>query len=218
VTTKDPLAVVRDGGDGATSLRATFLARMRRGDSTERARGVLLVRKPDRFRLRLSSLFGLTILDYVSNAGDDRLWLASEERVLAGDEIARSASFSPAAVRLIFLRKLGVWQRDCREGVEPDEAVVECMDERGRVHYRGYVERTSGLLRREIVLDEEQPRLTVAYGDYRPASGLRLPYAIEWSEISSGARVEIEIDRYEVDPPLRDELFAPAQRRDREER
>jgi hypothetical protein len=175
----DPLTVVRNGGDPVTSLRATFLASVRRGDSIERARGVLLVSKPDRFRLRLSSLFGFTIFDYLSDAGDDRLWLASADRILVGDEISRAASFSPDAIRWIFLRQRGRLQSSCREREAGDDALVECTDDHGDLRYRGYVQRASGLLLREVVLDEAQPRLTVAYADYRPTADVRLPYSIE---------------------------------------
>lgn len=211
VVPSDPIAVVRNGGDRVTSLRATFLASVHRGDALERARGVLLVSKPDRFRLRLSSLFGFTILDYLSSKGDDRLWLASADRILLGDEIAESASFSPDAVRWIFLRERGDPRSECEEAEGGDDAMVECRNAEGRVTYRGYVQRSSSLLEREVLLDDG-PRLTVVYGDYRPTSGVRLPYSIEWTEAASGARVEIQVDRYEVDPWLADELFAPAER------
>jgi outer membrane lipoprotein-sorting protein len=210
VVPADPTTVVRNGGDPVTSLRATFLARVRTGDGVESARGVLLVSKPDRFRMRLSSLFGLTILDYLSNSDDDRLWLASADRILVGDEIARSAAFSPDAVRWIFLRHRRL-QQSCVEINGGDDAVVECTDGPGRVIYRGYVQRSSGLLQREIMFDE-RPQLTVTYGDYRVTEGVRLPYSIEWIEAASGVRVRIEVSRYEVAPRLSDELFAPAGR------
>jgi hypothetical protein len=205
----DPITVVRNGGDPVSSLRATFVASVRRGDSLERARGVLLVSKPDRFRLRLSSLFGFTILDYLSNAGHDRLWLASADRVLVGDEISRSASFSPEAVRWIFLRQREGLDGGCFAKGSGDEALVECTDDRGAVHYRGYVQRASGLLQREVVLGDDKPRLSVAYSDFRSSSGVRLPYSIDWTEASSGARVEIEVDRYEVDPSFTPNSFTP---------
>jgi len=205
----NPFEVVRRGGDALTSFRAQFVSTMTRGDVSERARGVLLVSKPERFRLRLSSLLGFTILDYTSDAGNDRLWLASENRALEGEEISRSGWFSTESVRWIFLREDTGFQRDCRQLAAGVETMVECRDERGGVAYRGYVDNGSNLLFRETVFDGATPRLTVEYRDYRAVQGVRLPYKIEWTEGANGVRVEIDVDRYEVDATLPPHLFAP---------
>lgn len=204
----DALSVVRNGGDPVSSLRATFTARVHRGDSNQRANGVLLVQKPDRVRLRLSSPLGFTILDYTSNGGSDRLWLASEDRTLSGDELTSTTSFSPDAVRWIFLRgdRFG---EDCRERDAPEWIIVECGDQSGAPRYRGYVQRDSRLLLREVILDGDEPRLTVVYADYRPTAGVRVPYSIEWTETKLSTRVTIDIDSYEVNPELPVRLFTP---------
>src|SRR5574340_57689 len=60
------LAVVEQREAAIHTLRARFTAHSRRGDDTHAADGVLLVKKPDRFRLRLMLPLGLTIFDYVS--------------------------------------------------------------------------------------------------------------------------------------------------------
>lgn len=204
----DALSVVRYGGDPVSSLRATFTARVHRDESSQRASGVLLVQKPDRVRLRLSSPLGFTILDYTSNGGSDRLWLASEDRTLSGDELTSTASFSPDAVRWIFLRgdRFG---EDCRERDAAEWIVVECGDRSGARRYRGYVQRDSRLLLREVILDGGEPRLTVAYADHRSIAGIRMPYSIEWIETKLATRVSIDIDRYEVNPELPVRLFMP---------
>lgn len=207
---RDALDVVRDGGDTVSSLRATFVARVERGDQSERARGVLLVSKPQRFRLRLSSLFGFTILDYISDAGDDRLWLAAADRILAGDEISRAGLFSSDSARWIFLRERGLLSGGCREVAGETETVVECRAG-GTVSYRGYVDNHSRLLTREVVFADGAPELTIHYRDHRATQGVRLPYGIEWIEEAKGTRVEIEIDRYEVNPVLSAAVFAPLQ-------
>lgn len=205
----DPITVVRNGGDRVSSLRATFAASVRRGDSTERVRGVLLMSKPDRFRMRLSSLFGFTVLDYLSNAGDDRLWLASAEKTLVGDEISQSGSFSPDSVRWIFLRQRDALPGECTEGGHDSDAVVDCRDADGVRTYVGYVRRDSGLLGSEVLFEHGERRVSIEYDDFRPTGGVRLPYSISWLDALSGAVVDIAIDRYEVDPQLAVGLFAP---------
>jgi len=205
----DPITVVRNGGDRVSSLRATFVASVRHGDSTERVSGVLLMSKPDRFRMRLSSLFGFTVLDYLSNAGDDRLWLASADRMLVGDEISRSGSFSPDSVRWIFLRQRDALPDECTESEQGDKAMVDCRDADGSRTYVGYVRRESGLLQSEILFEHDDRRLSIEYGDFRSTGGVRLPYSIGWLDGRSGITVDIDIDQYDVDPQLPAELFAP---------
>jgi hypothetical protein len=205
---RDALAVVRDGGDPVSSLRATFTARVERGDTTERARGVLLVRRPDRFRMRLSSLLGFTILDYTVEGDRQRLWLAGRKEVLSGSEIPAATSLSPAAVRWIFLRNDARLDHGCEERAAGSAILVECRDEGGVPVYRGYVRTSSGLLEREIVYEGQAPRLTVSYDDFRPIGGARLPHSIEWLEASTLTRVVIEVQRYEVNPDLPGPLFA----------
>jgi len=207
-TPRDALAVVRTGGDPVSSLRATFTARVQRNDTAERVRGVLLVRRPDRFRMRLSSLLGFTILDYTLDGEADRLWLAGRDEVLSGAEIPAGMSLSPEAVRWIFLRADERLERGCHETAADGTALVECADDAGIPLYRGYVQRSSGLLEREIVFEENAARLTVSYGDYRPTAGVRLPYSIEWIEAEPLTRVVIDIDTYEVNPDLPAPLFA----------
>jgi hypothetical protein len=203
----DAVSVVRNGGDPVSSLRATFTARMSRGDASQSARGVLLVQRPDRVRLRISSPLGLTILDYTSDRGSDRLWLASESRTLSGDELASATSFSPETVRWIFLR--GESDGRCTENEMEQWIVVECGDESGAPRYRGYVQPDLRLLRREELLEAGRPRLTVEYAEHRATAGVRLPYSIVWTEAAPETRVVIDIDAYEVNVDLSPALFVP---------
>jgi hypothetical protein len=168
-----------------------------------------LVSKPERFRLRLSSIFGFTILDYLSDAGAERLWLLSEDRVLVGEEISQAGFFSADAVRWIFLRQGSRFEQRCRQRGAGHETLVACRDQQGRLAYRGYVENGTLLLVREEILGPGGPTLRIAYSDHRVTQGVRLPYRIEWTEDATGAHVEIDIDRYEVDPRLSSEMFAP---------
>jgi outer membrane lipoprotein-sorting protein len=70
LATTDPaevLAIVRSREDEIRTLRATFETSTRQDEKLVRTiDGVLLVRKPDAFRLRLSTPLGLTAFDYLS--------------------------------------------------------------------------------------------------------------------------------------------------------
>lgn len=158
--------------------------------------------------MRLASPLGFTVLDYTIDGGEERLWLASEGRVVGGDELASVASFSPDAVRWIFLRQ-GHLDSHCRQRPAGEEITVECGTAVG-AEYRGHVQSGSGLLLREVVLREGEPLLTVRYGNYRVVGSVRLPHSIVWAEPRSGTRVDIEIRAYEVNPELPEELFAPS--------
>src|SRR5215470_15649499 len=95
-------ATVRQREEAIRTLRAQFSAVVHQGTSERRADGVLLVKKPDRFRMRLLSPFGLTVFDYTSWDAHARMELPLEGKRLDDDEIARAAPFSPADLRPAF--------------------------------------------------------------------------------------------------------------------
>jgi outer membrane lipoprotein-sorting protein len=197
------LAAVRAEEDRIHSLRARFSSVTRLPGDERSADGVLLVAKPDRFRLRLMLPFGLTVFDYL-NVGE-RTWmtlpLADPQQRAHAEQFA---PFSRDDLGQAFLRGAYAFPGDCTAATADDaEVVVRC--------------RVDGALRRSLLIGNEgileetsyagdAPRMVIHYADYRGG----LPYHITLEYPQHQQSVDITIERYEVNPTLSDDLFQPA--------
>jgi hypothetical protein len=201
------LAEVRTREERIESLRARFKATAFHGSDESVVQGVLLVRKPDRFRMRLMLPFGITVLDYVSHG--DRDWTLLPLSRDADTERARL--FSPADVRETFLRGAAAFPGTCSAtGPSSPIVVVNCRSCRACPLLRSLqLNRNDGTISEETSYDESGPRLSIRYGDYRRVSGLPLPFHVVMSYPTQQLKVEIEIGAYEVNPQLKETLFEP---------
>src|SRR5579862_550754 len=118
------LAIVRQREDAMHSLRVRFSATVRQGETERRAEGVLLVKKPDRFRLRLLSPFGFTVFDYVMDGSHTRMELPLEGKRLTDDEIGNQSAFSPIDLRQAFLRGGAAFPVPCTPRASGTEILV----------------------------------------------------------------------------------------------
>lgn len=201
------LAAVRAREDQVRSLRVRFSSVTRLPGAERSADGVLLVAKPDRFRLRLMLPFGLTVFDYL-NVGD-RTWMAlpladEQQRSRAGE----FAPFSRDDLGQAFLRGAYAFPGDC--------VAAACGGEKVSVSCRA-----DGELRRTLLIGEDgvneetsyaagTPRMRIRYADHRDADGFWLPFHITLEYPQRQQSVDITIQQYEVNPTLPDELFRPA--------
>ena len=201
------LATVRAREDRVQSLRARFSSVTRLPGAERSADGVLLVAKPDRFRLRLLLPFGLTVFDYL-NVGE-QTWTAlpladPQQRDGAGE----FAPFSRDDLGQAFLRGPFAFPGHCVAAAAAGETVqVTCRD--------GDALRRTLLIGRDGIIEETSyaagaPRLLIRYTDYRAVGAVTLPFRITLEYPQRQQSVDITIDRYEVNPPLSDALFLPA--------
>ena len=200
------LAAVRAREDQIRSLRARFssVARLR---GTERsADGVLVVAKPDRFRLRLMLPFGITIFDYLTVG--DRTWSA----LPLADQPARNgagefAPFSRDDLGQAFLRGSYAFPGECVAApASAGQVWVAC--------HEGDALRRTLLIGKDGISEETSyqggvPRLSIHYADYRAVDGVGLPFHITLDYPQWQQSVDITIQRYEVNPTLSDDLFRP---------
>ncbi len=194
------------------NLRARFSAVFETSGSeatVRRASGVLLVKKPDRFRLRLLSPFGFTVFDYVSSGEHVRIELPLQGKTLTDGE-ADHGPFSPRLLRQQFLRESAPFAGHCGEDADAELLYLSCCEADGPMLRRINIERSSGRVRREVMFDAVRNRLefVVDYSDYRPVSGIDLPFAI--SLATDSQKLTVTVAAYEVNPPLTDDLFAAA--------
>jgi outer membrane lipoprotein-sorting protein len=201
--------VVRQREDHIQSLRARFKATAYQGSDENDVQGVLLVRKADRFRMRLMLPLGITVLDYVSHGS--RTWTLlplSKE-----DNTAEATLFSPADVRETFLRGPAAFPGTCSATSDS----VSIVDVACRACDHCPLLRSLRLDRRGATIVDEKsyddggPRLAIHYDDYREVAGLPLPFHILMTYPARRLNVEIKIREYEVNPELKDKLFEPPQ-------
>lgn len=201
------LGEVRAREERIDSLRARFKATAFHDSEESVVQGVLLVRKPDRFRMRLLLPFGITVLDYVSYG--DRDWTLLP--LARSGEAEEARLFSPADVRETFLRGNAAFPGTCSAtGRSRSVVEVECRSCDDCPLLRSLrLDRRDGTISEETSYEGGGPRLSIRYGDYREVAGLPLPFHVIMEYPKRQLKVEIQIDAYEVNPPLKQELFEP---------
>ena len=189
------------------TLRARFSLEMRGGNEERRADGVLLVKKPDRFRLRLLSAFGFTVFDYTSVGTHARMELPLEGKRFVDGEIPAHAAFSPADMRTAFLGAGMVSDRCVPAVARAQDAVLLCFGKDEVVTRRLVVDSATATIRQETDFAGGLPYLVMEFDDYRPVGRAVLPFAIDLHYPERNLRLKISVRRYEVNPVLPDGLF-----------
>ncbi len=209
----DPVRVletVREREDRVVSLRARFTADTRREEERHSAQGVLLVKKPDRFRLRMMLPFGLTVFDYVSVGEHAQLALPLEGHVIDGPPQGPYVAFSQDDLGQAFLRGPHAFPGTCTpDGTEALAIVVWCRAPSGVTLRQIRIDAQTGTIREEASYADGQPRMVIFYDDYRDVDESSLPYRIRLLYPAQNLQLDIAIQRYEVNPRLGDELFQP---------
>ncbi len=203
------LEAVRRRESRVESMRAVFRAETESGSERRSSEGVLLVRKPDRFRMRLMMPLGLTVLDYVSWGDRTQLTLPLQDRVLTGPAAEQLGPFSRRDVGEAFLRGRRAFPGRCEARREAPAVLVICRDPGGSVLRRMRIDAATGAILEETSYEEGALRLRLTYDDYRSVSGAYLPYRIQLSYPQRSLSVHIDVLRYEVNPQLADALFEP---------
>lgn len=200
----DPLAAVAARAAAVHSLRAQFDSVARWPGGERSAGGVLLVRAPDEWRLRLVAPFGLTVLDALHTGGssfvtsplagaDDPSALAAFAHLGPGDSLVFGAARDLATCRA-GQRRDGRQQYWC--GGEPPSRWLA-------------IDPATATVAAEAELANGRAVVSRSYGDYRDVGGVPLPFRIRIDYPQQQVTVEIRVSRYELNPPLGDDLFAP---------
>jgi outer membrane lipoprotein-sorting protein len=201
------LAAIRAREDALHSLRARFTAVTRMPNVEHSADGVLLVVKPDRFRLRLLLPFGITVCDYLTVG--DRTWITlpladAQQR----EQLGEFSPFSRDDLGAAFLRGPYAFPGDCEAApAAGDDVWVRCHE---GATLRRTLLITGDVIAEETSYDGDTPRMVIRYSDYRDVGGTPLPFHIALSYPQRQQSVDIAIERYEVNPTLSDELFRPS--------
>ncbi len=193
--------------DRIRSMRARFSATTAYGGEERSADGVLLVVKPDRFRLRLFLPLGLTVFDYLDRG--DRTWITMPMRSeREGPPPEDLAVFSREDLGQAFLRGDYTFPGRCDASAAADEVVITCREAQ-QVVREIRVAAATGTISQETSYADGAPRMVLRYSDYRAVDSQALPFRISMLYPAKGMSVDITIWRYELNPHLADALFQP---------
>jgi hypothetical protein len=200
------LSALRGREDRIVTLRARFTSTARADAQSHTTTGVLLVHKPDRFRLRLLLPIGLTVLDYLQVGGQTYV-----EHPLAHHAPVDDAAFSQADLAAAFLRGPDAFPGVCQPSRASDAVVVICRNAAGARLRELHVNAADATILHESSYDGDRVRVRIRYDDYRPVADLTLPFRIVMQYPGRAMTVEIAIQRYEVNPVLAAALFRPTE-------
>jgi hypothetical protein len=202
-------AVVRAREQAIVSLRTSFSARTRERDRTRSADGVLLVQKPDRFRLRMMLPVGVTVFDYLTVGERTQIAFPLEGRIVNSAPQGDWAAFSRDDLSQAFLRGSRAFPGTCTAVAQDAELVVATCHERGRLQRRFLIERRTATVREEVSYADDKPRLVIRFGEYRMVDSTPMPFRVELQYPERALVVEITVRTTEVNPALDASLFKP---------
>jgi hypothetical protein len=197
---RDPLTVLRERAALVKTLRAQFDVVVQVAGDERSASGVLLVRPPEDARMRLVAPFGMTVFDALRTNG--RTYLTAP--FASGTDAAslEAQRFGPGD-SLLFGADAGACRAD---GMRDENIVYWC----GTPPTRWVtINPANATLVEEGETDDGEPVVTWTYADYRLIDGVPLPFHITIDYLRPHVTVVIAVDKYEVNPPLRDDQFQP---------
>lgn len=201
--------MLRAQEDRIVSLRAQFASTTTFAGTERSADGVLIVQKPDRFRLRLFLPLGLALFDYLSVG--ERTWVTAPRSPQRSGESQPDAApaFSRNDLGQAFLRGDYAYPGDCEATDAPGAEVVIACRVAGEIRRELRVARATGLIAEETSYERGLARMILRPDDYRPVGVLWLPFHIYMVYPEKGASVDIRIQAYELNPVLDAVLFQP---------
>jgi hypothetical protein len=203
------LAAVREREGQIRTLRARFSARIEHPGGQRTVDGVLVVKKPDRFRVRLVLPLGLTVYDYLSVG--ENIWVEIPGAGGSAQHRPEAGRFSRDDLGAIFLRRTDGSRGPCEVVGKAAGVYAECPPG-APTRWVLRIHQVSGTILEEAVIEDGEPRLVARYDDYRWADGYELPRRIELRYPRESSSVAIEVLRYEVNRELPDDLFEPLKR------
>jgi len=201
------LTVVREREDAVTSLRSVFSAITAYEGRRRKTNGILLVRKPDRLRLRLWLLYGVTVFDYVRRGDEVEVNVPFDTPHPTPEN---AALFSRQNLAAAFLRGSDAFPGECVAVVAEDrDHVVTCREpSSGAIERIIRINPFDGTIKEEVSYGEGgEVRMILRFEDYRTSGGVALPYYVEMVDPDHELTVEITVRRYEVNRKLADILF-----------
>jgi hypothetical protein len=169
----------------------------RANDRSGSLRGALLVRRPDRFRLRLLGPAGVTAMDLLYVAPRYRLVVPGRPPI-EGADAAREKRLPVGAMARAFLRQYDAPARSLVVG--GGRSRLELSD-------RSVFLTASEDVLVDSIRENGKESVRVTYADYRDVTGHRLPFRVRMDLPERELTARVDVERYEVDPAIPQEAF-----------
>lgn len=180
----------------------------RGGASSGALRGLLAVRRPDAYRLRVLGPAGLTAMDLVWSGGRFVLDVPPSGVHLVGDERTPRRRLHGVPVDGLARAFLGTYEAARASLVEDGRWAVLTLEERDGARRVLYVRPGDAVVAIDARFEDGRETLRLTHADRRVVSGVALSHRVRCDMPPEGLSATIEVDRYDVNPPLPDAAFA----------
>ena len=178
------------------------------GLSSGALQGLLAVRRPDAYRLRVLGPAGLTAMDLVWRQGRFVLDVPSRGVHLAGDERTPRARLHGVPVDGLARAFLGTYEAVRASLVEDARFSLLTLVEPSGARRRLFVRRQDGAVAIDARFEDGRETTRLTHEGYRAVGGVRLAYRVRCDMPAQGLAATIDVDRYDVNPRLPDAAFA----------
>lgn len=180
----------------------------RGGASSGALSGLLAVRRPDAYRLRVLGPAGLTAMDLAWNAGRFVLDVPPSDVHLEGDERTPRARLHGVPVDGLARAFLGTYEAARASLVEGRRWDLLTLEEPGGARRLLYLRRADATVVIDARLEAGRETLRLTHAAHRTVAGVSLSHRVRCDMPREGLSATIEVERYEVNPRLPDAAFA----------
>jgi hypothetical protein len=186
---------------------AHHIALAKGGVSSGSLRGLLAVRRPDAYRLRVLGPAGLTAMDLVWSAGRFVLDVPAREVHLAGDARTPRRALHGVPIDGLARAFLGTYDATHAGLVEDRRWSVLTLEESPAVRRVLYLSPPEMTVVVDARFEGGRETLRLTHGDLRPVGGTLLAHDIRCDMPREGLVATIRVERYDVNPTLPDAAF-----------
>ena len=207
------LLAVLDRLDRQTAALASFKVMhrisltSREGVSSGSLRGVVAVRRPDRYRLQVLGPAALLVLDLLWHAGRFDLSVPPRGVRMRGDARTPREALGGVPVDGLARAFLGGFPRLAARLVERGRWAVLTLEEPSGARRLVYLDRRTAAVMIDARFEGGRETLRLTQRDHRMVDGVPFPYRIRCDLPEEGIEADIEVERVEPARDLPDELF-----------
>ena len=178
------------------------------GASSGALRGLLAVRRPDAYRLRVLGPAGLTVMDLAWRRGRFVLTVPSRAVRVDGDAQTPRERLRGVPVDGLARAFLGTFEAERAALVEDARWSLLTLVEPGGARRKLLVSRHDGTIAVDARYEQGRETTRLTPRDYRLVAGLRLAHRVRFDMPEQGLVATIEVERYDVNPTLPEAVFA----------
>lgn len=175
--------------------------------STGAMQGLLAVRRPDAYRLRVLGPAGITAMDLAWRSGRFVLTVPPRGVRVDGDERTPREQLRGVPVDGLARAFLGTFDATRAALVEDARWSLLTLVEPGGARRKLFVDRRNGTVAVDARFEGGAETTRLTQGGYRQVGGVWLPFRVRFDMPAQRVVATITVDRYDVNPALPDAAF-----------